>query len=366
MQVRPLLLLALTFFTASVMAHHGNASHFDAEKPVSLDAIIKKVEFVNPHSYVYFDVIDNNGAGTPWRCEMAAATTLRRSGWEKEILSEGQNIIINGSLARREANVCVVTSMVFDDGFEVSRRTDVSAYKKVTDTPTAEEGPSEEERIAKAMLAQPDFSGRWVTIGAGFSRPRGGAGRVAGAQRGDRNANANVSATEAGLAAAEGYDGNFDNPNLKCQASDIIMAIQRDSHVNEFIDTGDRIAMNFGYMSVERTIHMNVDAHPDNIESSLEGHSIGKWEESALLIDTVGFLPSTYGGNGNYMTSDQLHITERFEFDAAESQLKRSYTLDDSLYINGTITGNQTLLMTDDLYEEYGCKELSGSNNQRP
>ena len=373
---KPLLFLALTFCTASVFAHHGVTQHYDPDSPVSLTAVVTKVEFVNPHAYLYFDVADENGESAAWRCEMSAATNLKRRGWNEDTLKAGQNITVNGSLARREERVCAVSGFVLDDGLEVSRMANVSELNTTKEeTPAAPAGLSEEERIAMATRANPDFSGNWIALGVTFrsrvaaqgGAAMGGAMGMAGGGGGGGNNNGGntTTATEAGLAAGEGYDANFDNPNLHCRASDIIMAIQRDSHANEFIQGEDIIELKFGYMNVERTVYMNMDSHPDNIAPSLEGHSIGSWQGPALVIDTVGFLPSTYGGSGNYMTSEQMHITERFEFDAAENQLLRKYTVEDPLYINGTITGTQNLVMTDELYEEYGCKELSGSNNQR-
>ena len=367
MLIRSLILLILACSTGSIFAHHGVTQHYDPDSPVSLTAVVTKVEFVNPHAYLYFDVADENGESAAWRCEMSAATNLKRRGWNEETLKAGQNITVNGSLARREERVCAVTGFVLEDGVEISRMTDISELTTTQQEPETPVGLTEEERIPMATGKNPDFSGNWIALGVTFrGRPGaqgGGAMGMAGGMGGGGGNNATP--TEAGLAAGGGYDANFDNPNLHCRASDIIMAIQRDSHANEIIQGEDIIELKFGYMNVERTIHMDMDTHPENIVPSLEGHSIGSWEGPALVIDTIGFLPSTYGGNGNYMTSEQMHITERFEFDATENQLLRKYTVEDPLYINGTITGTQNLVMTNERYEDYGCKELSGSNNQR-
>jgi hypothetical protein len=356
-----ILCAALLLSSAALYAHHGNSQHYDASNPVSLDAVITSLELVNPHAYVYFEVTDENGQAVPWRCEMSAATSLKRKGWDQQTLSAGQNITINGSLARREENVCVVTSFIFENGLEVSRATNLDEYNESSVSAPSAAKVSEQERTKMATQAQPDFTGTWVAMGRNFRR----AGMAAAmGDQGGRGTD-NVTATAAGMAAAEGYDPNFDNPNLQCRASDIIMAIVRDQHVNEIIQGENTIELNFGYMNVERTIHMDTDTHPENIDASLEGHSIGHWGGPVLVVDTKGFLPSTYGGNGSYMTSEEMHIIERFEFDAAEGQLLRHYALGDPLYLDGTITGTDQMIMTNEPYEEYGCKELSGSNNQR-
>ena len=80
---------------AAVHAHHG-FGQFDRSKPVDLTGVITGIDFVNPHSYLRFDTENVAGETVAMRCEMRAATLLRRSGWSKEMFVVGATVSIQG------------------------------------------------------------------------------------------------------------------------------------------------------------------------------------------------------------------------------------------------------------------------------
>ena len=93
----------LTVAASSASGHHAITGNFDLDRDVILaDAVLTEFRFVNPHVYLYLDVTDDQGAVTSWRCEMAAASRLRRRGWTPESLLPGQIMSIEGSPAWRE------------------------------------------------------------------------------------------------------------------------------------------------------------------------------------------------------------------------------------------------------------------------
>ena len=71
-------------FAPVAAAHHGGGT-FDGSKEIELTGKLTRLDLVNPHSWIYFDVTDKDGRVSPHRCEMRAATVLRRSGWTKEM-----------------------------------------------------------------------------------------------------------------------------------------------------------------------------------------------------------------------------------------------------------------------------------------
>jgi hypothetical protein len=105
-----------------------------------------------------------------------------------------------------------------------------------------------------------------------------------------------------------------------------------------------------------RTIYMNLDAPPAGIEPSRGGHSIGRWERDVLVVDTIGFAPGLL--TGQIVHSDQLHVIERFAFDAERQALTREYTAEDPLYFTGHHTGSDTLFVADAPLAVHACKEL--------
>ena len=97
--------------SGTVVAHHSFAAQYDADKPVTLKGIVSKVEWTNPHARFYVDVRDGSGAVTNWNLELASPNVLVRNGWSRKSLNVGDEIVVEGSLAKdgsKMANARVV------------------------------------------------------------------------------------------------------------------------------------------------------------------------------------------------------------------------------------------------------------------
>ena len=84
-----------------VSGHHSFLAEFDGTKPVTLKGTVTKIEWTNPHAYLYIDVADpQSDAKANWAVELGSPNGLTRLGWRRTTLKIGDAVTIEGSLAR--------------------------------------------------------------------------------------------------------------------------------------------------------------------------------------------------------------------------------------------------------------------------
>jgi hypothetical protein len=82
-------------------AHHSFAAEYDASKAVTLTGTITKIEWTNPHIFLYMDVPDaKTGAAVNWTLEMGGPNALLRLGWKRDSLKVGDLVTVEGSQAK--------------------------------------------------------------------------------------------------------------------------------------------------------------------------------------------------------------------------------------------------------------------------
>jgi hypothetical protein len=104
---RSWLLSALCAAGAAVpaAAHHSFPAQYDIDKPITLTGTVTKVEWTNPHIFIYADVIDEQGNTVNWAFEMGGPNALIRQGWKRDSLRPGDVVTFEGSLARDGSNL---------------------------------------------------------------------------------------------------------------------------------------------------------------------------------------------------------------------------------------------------------------------
>ncbi|HEX5048053.1 MAG TPA: DUF6152 family protein [Gammaproteobacteria bacterium] len=108
--------------SAAASAHHSFAAQYDANKPVTLTGKVTKVEWTNPHARFYMDVKGGDGKVVNWNLELASPNVLKRAGWSSTSLKQGDEVTIEGSLARSGANMANARTVVLANGQRVFAR----------------------------------------------------------------------------------------------------------------------------------------------------------------------------------------------------------------------------------------------------
>jgi hypothetical protein len=166
--------------------------------------------------------------------------------------------------------------------------------------------------------------------------------------------------TDAGRRAAEGFDPSSpDNPRLRCEPTNILFDWGFETFTNRITQDENVIRIQYGTPGIDRTIHMNETTHPANVEPTVEGHSIGRWENDVLIVDTVGFKPGVLSADTSLMHSDQLHVVERFTLDRERNALRREYVATDPSYFTGEFRGTDVAYPADLPWEPPTCNDLS-------
>jgi|RhiMethySRZTD1v2_1073278.scaffolds.fasta_scaffold00464_4 uncharacterized protein DUF6152 len=392
--IRSIAVVGIVVASAVVASAHHGFGTFDLTKSVTYTGKLTRLEFINPHSWLYFEVTDANGKVTKHRCEMRSAHTLRRSGWKEELFPIGQQVTVEAAPDRADPQSCYLNTIRFANGTHMDRYGQYVATgkNKVEEVrgPLARRGGANTgggapaaaaPRAARRASGEPNISGDWAPEQVVMADPRGrggalvplsriatetpaegGAARAGGGRGGGGRGRgpagprtyAGTEVTPAGDEAAAKFTQK-DNPRFMCQTTNIIFDWTFDGPVNRIQQNRDNIVIFYGQLNLRRTIHTNTKTHPANVTPSRAGHSYGYWEGDTLVVDTTNFLPGFL--NFPIPNSDKLHVVERFTLDPQTMKLTRSYTVEDPVYLKGQGKGQDVVEPADQPYTRDSCKD---------
>jgi hypothetical protein len=99
-----------------LLFHHSFAAEFDSSKPVELKGTVTRLDWVNPHAWIYLDVKDQKSNVTSWGFELGSPNLLMRSGWSRDSLKVGDVIVVNGWRAKDGSNIANARVVRLEDG----------------------------------------------------------------------------------------------------------------------------------------------------------------------------------------------------------------------------------------------------------
>jgi hypothetical protein len=115
-----LLTTTLVSFGIPAWAHHSFSAVFDADSPIEASGTVTKVEWRNPHAWIYVDVEGDESGVTNWAFEMGSPNGLRRRGWSRDTVQVGDVISVTGYRARDGSNRANIASITLADGREMT------------------------------------------------------------------------------------------------------------------------------------------------------------------------------------------------------------------------------------------------------
>ena len=112
------ILALLTIGVGSASAHHSVAGQFDNAKRTKITGTISKIDWINPHTYIYLDVKGDKGEVTTWRLESLPTAMLRKAGLTSEMLLAGGTTVTADALMARDgsAHLAWLLKLTYEDG----------------------------------------------------------------------------------------------------------------------------------------------------------------------------------------------------------------------------------------------------------
>jgi hypothetical protein len=360
---------ALGSIAMPALAHHGfGLFQLDIKKEWS--GTLTKMNLVNPHSYMELDVVDENGETLHMRCEMRAATLIRRSGWSTDMFKVGAHVEIEGNPHRDDPGACYIENFRIDDSPEFNRN-DQFLTSEPVDTSNrplrladGQLNLSGDWAVEQLVLTVPPSGGNGSMIPKSLS-PDFAAGRITLDEvRATQPPRPQAVYTERGQEAADAFDGRSpeDNPWFACKPTSFIRDWTADWPINRFVQRitaeGENVIdITYGLYNFDRRIHIGMTEHPEDVEPSYAGHSIGNWEGDTLVVDTIGFAEGVLSPPTR--SSEQMHIVERFTLDTDQMALKREYSVTDAVYLAAPYESYDIMYLSDVPFEEQPCRDMT-------
>ncbi len=161
------------------------------------------------------------------------------------------------------------------------------------------------------------------------------------------------SITAAGQAAQDAFDPIAGNPVIRCEGGSPLRNWGAPGLATRITQVNSEIFIYHESMDVTRTVHMNLNEHPADVEPTDMGHSIGRFEDGSLVIDSAAFAAGVLGFSTVH-TAD-MTMTERLTVKPDTGKLEITWTAHDEAYYAEPIAGGQTLASTNQQIIRYDC-----------
>jgi hypothetical protein len=305
MKSTSLSLAALLLAAIPLSAHHSAAA-YDAASPLTVQGTVTRVDWTNPHVYIYLETKGASGRPSQWTVETDPTPILIRSGWTRESVRVGALVTVRMNPARdRQRNHAQLVSLSTGNGAVLVPRA----------------------AVARTETRATSLGGVWNSL-RGFGQRRFGT----------------LHATDKGLAAMKAFDETA-SPIVEC-VPHVVPQLPTLPYLTEVEVLSDRINMRSEFLNVDRTIYMDGRSHPRNGVRMRQGHSIGRWEGEVLVVDTRLFADHRVGNSfGSAFASGlpsgpQKHVVERYRLSDDRTRMLIDFVVEDPEYLVEPITAS--------------------------
>ena len=283
--------------TQPALGHHSPIA-FDGDAVVTVQGVVTRFDFKNPHVYIYLESRADSGGSVEWEVESDWMTELSRLGWTADSVQPGDYIVVDAHPARDPHRHYVnLISLEKQDG------TVLTSWDL---RPDAEPPPEAHAvSIAGRWLPDRDFP-RFFELSAQHANEKG--------------------------RAALGSFLVTENPGLRCVPHPIPQRLGN-PHVNDIEVFDDRVIITAETDGGARIVYLDGRGHPENAEPTSRGQSIGHWEGDTLVVETTHFAPHRSGNGRGIPSGARKQLQERYRLNESGTRLIVGYTLEDPEYL---------------------------------
>ena len=312
----PLALAAILALSSTSVTHaHHTTSTYELEQSISIEGTVTRVQWVNPHVFIYIDQTTDAGVVRNWAVEGVNPAGLRRIGWSRDTLKLGDFISVSGNPSKNMNSPGIYPQSI------------IHAGNKLFDEQEFFAGVFS---VEKATAGAPSLAGVWKNpLTPAVILPR----------EADVPFQPGIGlheVTEKGLEALAQFDELTMNPALNCvEVSAPLIMHFGDNKKIQIEDDVMRIVSE--YDGGERVIHLGIETH-DGAEYTNQGHSIGTLVGNTLEIDTTHFSENNFGNGFGLPSSTQKHLFERLTLSDDGKSVSYHFSLTDPVYLDLPMT----------------------------
>ncbi len=290
------------------LGHHSHTP-YDVDTILSIEGIVTEYEWKNPHVLVRIQRQMPDGTISETQVNADAAAALIPFGTKADSVHPGDRVVVVASPHRRLGTRSMLGRQIIkDDGTTVGLTV---AYAR--------------QLVSSGSARASSIAGTWLPE-----------------QRAAFNFNNRSRAlplTDAGRKGVEEF-GLSSSPSISCIPSTAPHSMLYPA-LNTVEIQQDVILFRNDWMSAERIVYMDGRPHPENVERTIQGHSIGRWEDETLVIDTTHFADNRRGHLGLGVPSGaRKHLVERITLDEDGMSLTYTFTDEDSDYLSEPVSGS--------------------------
>jgi len=280
-------------------AHHHRINFSDTS--TVFHGTITRVDWQNPHVYLYVRERDASGKDVDWEIETGSTPSLTRRGVLADTLQAGQAVTVRGK----------------PDVDPQRKRLWLESITQADGKTLSFQGAVESEGLVEQQRAK-SLEGIWSTVGGAYDRT---------------HAATNMALTAKGKAAAAAFDVAKD-PFANCVPPPIPDSLTT-PYLHQIVFNADKtITLREEYWEIDRIVYMDGRGHPADGARTNQGHSVGRWDGAVLVVDTTLFADHAFGNGSGIPSGAGKHVVERYALSDGGSTVTIDYVLEDPEYLS--------------------------------